>query len=147
MVRLKLLLFRFYLLFLTQFQFLNGSIKALWSWTLSISWRRFQFLNGSIKAENWRSQAMKCHRCFNSSMVRLKLNWNRLVTSWNLRFNSSMVRLKHRRAKNTDGYIEFQFLNGSIKAQLHIRVVHLAICFNSSMVRLKLITVYYTWIS
>ena len=80
---------------LHQFQFHNGSIKRLppriWLERLTM----FQFHNGSIKSRKPDPPNI-CIRCFNSTMVRLKVNVHHNFELYSGCFNSTMVRLKAR---------------------------------------------------
>ena len=82
--------------------------------------------------------------CFNSTMVRLKVEVKTAGKVVKRSFNSTMVRLKGKVWGAVDaGLFEFQFHNGSIKRQLSREKQELFMCFNSTMVRLKVVRLYH----
>jgi len=106
-------------------------------------WEPFQFLNGSIKSRCQLDQAV-IYPHFNSSMVRLKVLKEGNIYCPIKYFNSSMVRLKALACTcATVLCTKFQFLNGSIKRILHILPDKHKKNFNSSMVRLKVTSIFH----
>jgi len=77
------------------FQFHNGSIKTKTESVTLEPLYMFQFHNGSIKTHIGVLFVVQVISCFNSTMVRLKLEQNYLKNILPYSFNSTMVRLKH----------------------------------------------------
>ena len=77
--------------------------------------RKFQFHNGSIKGIRSERSVSVFLTSFNSTMVRLKVLFVRVVLLCISSFNSTMVRLKGPTPTHRKLDTQFQFHNGSIK--------------------------------
>ena len=99
----------------TLFQFQNGSIKRFAKKKLNVVNILFQFQNGSIKSHVFCFPAFVV-LCFNSKMVRLKVDSEIKGYELQSSFNSKMVRLKGVNPLSLNAF---------------------SLSFNSKMVRLK----------
>ena len=120
------------------FQFHTGSIK---SWEADLAFPAtgsFQFHTGSIKSIPIQS-VFPLHRCFNSILVRLKVNISTQLRLMDLiSFNSILVRLKVSSFVLSETISTvFQFHTGSIKREQICKRDNKETSFNSILVRLK----------
>ncbi len=100
-----------------EFQFHTGSIKSVAVSPERVALPVFQFHTGSIKSGQKSLVGLFGDRCFNSTLVRLKVVFLRLSRLAWVCFNSTLVRLKGSTFRSALlSSSKFQFHTGSIKS-------------------------------
>ncbi len=120
------------------FQFQYGAIKSCGATFKGVIINPFQFQYGAIKSLRllplWEEES-----CFNSNMVRLRAAGLFKSSICSGGFNSNMVRLRVGGIGGFSSVFVFQFQYGAIKRWKPVRHPKVTPCFNSNMVRLRVL--------